>query len=198
MPSESTKFKKFYKKTIDIAEKKNAIWLLSAFSFCESFIIPIPPDILMIPMMIVKKSKCFFIAFIAMISSFFGGFIGYIIGQLLFTTIGTSLLSMYGFENSFDYVKKIFNDYGFWIIVSNGILPIPFKVVTITAGVAKYSILKFAIAAIISRFIRFFIPAILIYFLKEKAEILFLKHKKIGFCLFLAIAFLIFMIILKK
>lgn len=197
MIPESTKTQKFYKRAIEIAKNKNAIWLLAVFSFCESFIIPIPPDILMIPMMIAKKSKCFFIAFIATMSSFFGGFVGYVIGKLLFTTLGVMLLNIYGSANSLENLKEIFDDYGFWIIVSNGILPLPFKVVAIAAGVVKYNILKFAIAAIISRFIRFFIPACLIYFFKEKAEILFLKHKKIGFCLFAVIAILIIWAIVK-
>ena len=197
MLPESTKTQKFYKRAIEIAGKKNAIWLLSAFSFCESFIIPIPPDILMIPMMIAKKSKCFFIAFVAMMSSFFGGFVGYVIGKLLFTTVGALLLSIYGSANSFENLKEIFDDYGFWIIVSNGILPLPFKIVAITAGVVKYSILKFTIASIISRFIRFFIPAVLIYFFKDKAEILFSRHKKFGFCLFSVLSLLIIWAIVK-
>ena len=153
-------FQKIYDKILLYAEHRHAIWILSFISFIESFISPIPPDFLMIPMMVSQRKKAFWIAAICTITSVIGGLLGYWIGYSLYDTVGHYLVS----EESLIAYQKKFDQWGFFLISIKGFLPIPYKIAAITAGLAHYHFGKFIIAYIIARSSRFLMLAILIYY----------------------------------
>ena len=190
--------KKIYKKTKKPSGYKKSMVTLGIFSFFESFISPIPPDIIMIPFMKTNPNKCFITAFVASISSILGGIVGYAVGAILFSTVGIYLINLYGLAESFNKIQSGFFEYGFWIILLKGITPIPFKLVTITSGVLHFNILQFIIASSISRLTRFYIPATLFFIFKEKVISFMDKHAKLSIILITSIAiisiFIVFLI----
>lgn len=162
----------FSKKIYNISEKisnhKKSNIFLCLFSFIESFISPIPPDIFMISIMKNRPNKCFFIAFITSISSVLGGIVGYAIGYFLFQTLGSFIIELYGLSHSFEKIKDTFQNYGFWIIILKGLTPIPFKLITISSGIMNFDIFQFITASIISRFSRFYLISTLFFIFREK------------------------------
>lgn len=170
--------RRVYNKTIQNATKKRALTILAVFSFLESFIFPIPPDLFMYPIMIARRRNYFLIATITTLSSVIGGVIGYFIGDFLFDNIGEYLIKTYHLQSHFEYLKEGFAKFGFWIIVLKGITPIPFKIITITCGVIHFDFMLFLVGATISRTLRFFIPAVLFYFFEDKAIGIIERHSK--------------------
>ncbi len=153
--------------------------ILAISSFAESSISPIPPDILLIPMIIANRSKAFVLAAICTISSVLGGILGYILGYYLIDTIGQMVIQSYGLEAEFINFQRAFNDYGFWLIIFKGVTPIPFKLVTIASGATQLNFGLFVIAATISRSIRFFMIATALWHLGDEAKSLYEKHFKL-------------------
>lgn len=152
--------------------------ILAITSFAESSVSPIPPDLLLIPMIIANRSKAFILAALCTIASVFGGILGYILGYYLIDTIGQLIIQSYGLEAEFINFQKAFNDYGFWLIVFKGITPIPFKLVTIASGATQLSFGLFIVAATISRSIRFFMIATTLWHFGDEAKYLYEKHFK--------------------
>lgn len=140
------------------------MWSLALVSFIESSIFPIPPDILLIPMIIAQREKAWKIATVCTVSSVLGGLAGYAIGALLFDTIGQPLLQFYGYLDKFAEFQGMYNEYGAWIVFGAGITPFPYKVITIASGVSALDIGVFLIASILARGLRFFIVAALIWY----------------------------------
>ena len=158
--------KKIYSKTIKLAGHKSSIFLLGLLSFIESFIFPIPPDILIIPMTIAKKQDWIKIALIATIGSVLGACLGYFIGYVFFNEIGIKIFELYGVDNTSFLKDKISSEGGVvaWmtILAIAGFSPIPFKLLTITSGFVHFNLLYFIIVSLITRGSRFFIIAFLI------------------------------------
>tara|TARA_B100000953_G_scaffold141989_1_gene117557 strand:+ start:47 stop:655 length:609 start_codon:yes stop_codon:yes gene_type:complete len=158
--------KKIYSKTIKLAAHKNSSFLLGLFSFIESFIFPIPPDVLIIPMTIAKKQEWIKIALIATIGSVLGACLGYFIGYVFFNEIGIKIFELYGVDNTSFLKDKISSEGGViaWITILAiaGFSPIPFKLLTITSGFVHFNLLYFIIVSLITRGSRFFIIAFLI------------------------------------
>jgi membrane protein YqaA with SNARE-associated domain len=140
---------------------------LAAIAFVESSFFPLPPDILLIPMALARPKRAFWLATVATVSSVAGGFLGYAIGYYLFDAIGRPVLDFYGAMGRYDALKQAFDEWGAWIIIIKGMTPIPYKLVTIASGVAQFDLATFAIASLISRSLRFFLLAILLYFFGE-------------------------------
>ena len=155
--------RKLYDWTLNKAGHKNATWFLILVSFTESSFFPIPPDILLIPMILAKRLKAWFYAFICTISSVVGGLFGYAIGYFFYSSIGLIIIELYGLSNSFNIFENYYNQYGLWIILGAGFTPFPFKFITIASGVFNLNMLLFVIAAIIGRGLRFFLLSFLIY-----------------------------------
>jgi len=149
------------------ANGKYAIWVLAGVSFAESSFFPLPPDLLLIPMMVADRRRVWRLAFVCTAASVCGGFLGYAIGFYLFQSIGMPILEFYGVVDRFLALKEAFNQYGVEIIVLKGMTPIPYKLVTIASGVAGFDLVKFALASVVSRSIRFFLLAVLIFFFGE-------------------------------
>jgi membrane protein YqaA with SNARE-associated domain len=158
------------------AERSHAPWLLFFMALIEPCFLPIPPDILLIPMAIAQRAKAFRLAAVATVGSVIGGVIGYGIGALAMATIGQWVVSTYHLENAFLHFHNSFNKYGMWIILAKGLTPIPFILVALASGVAHLNLLVFVLSATVTRGARFFIEAVLIYFFGEPIRIFLERH----------------------
>jgi membrane protein YqaA with SNARE-associated domain len=136
---------------------------LCLISFAESSFFPLPPDVLLVPMVLARRDKWFRLALLCTLSSVIGGILGYAIGYFLYETIGQRIVDFYHLEREFNAFQDGFREYGAWILLAKGLTPIPYKLLTITAGVAKLDFFVFIIASIVSRAGRFFIVAGLLY-----------------------------------
>ena len=159
-------FRNLYNKTIQLAGNKNSKFLLGGVSFIESFIFPIPPDVIIIPMTIAKPSKWKKIAFIATIGSVLGAILGYFIGYVFFNEIGIKIFEMYGVDNASFLKDKVSSEGGViaWmtLLAIAGFTPVPFKLLTITSGFVHFNIFYFIVTAFLTRGLRFFLIAFLI------------------------------------
>ena len=155
--------RKLYNWTLNKSGHKNASWFLSIVAFAESSFFPIPPDIILIPMVIAKRAKAWFYAFICTLSSVSGGVVGYAIGYFFYATIGIIIVNLYGLSDSFNSFEKYYNEYGIWIVLGAGFTPFPFKFITIASGVFNLNIFQFVFVSIIARGLRFYILAGLLY-----------------------------------
>ena len=159
--------RKLYDWMMRTAASDKAPEALGIVSFIESSVFPIPPDVMLIPMILARREKAFWYATVATVSSVLGGLVGYAIGYYLYDSVGAPILKFYGREGALDGFIKFVHDYGVPAVIIKGMTPIPFKVVTIAAGVAKMNILAFAGASIIARAMRFYLVAGLLYFFGE-------------------------------
>ena len=155
--------KRLYDRTIAVASGPNAIWALVAVAFAESSFFPLPPDILLIPMMLARPRDAWRLAAICTIASVVGGMLGYAIGDWGFDLIGRPILEFYHAMPRYDALKAGFDRWGVWIIIVKGMTPIPYKLVTIASGVAHFDLAAFVGASIISRSLRFFLLAALLW-----------------------------------
>jgi membrane protein YqaA with SNARE-associated domain len=156
-------FQSIYNRLLIYAEHPNAMWILAFVSFIESSISPIPPDVLLIPMMIADRRRAVHIAMVCIVSSVIGGMLGYWIGYSLYDVVGQYLVS----ESALISYQEKFNQWGFLLISIKGFLPIPYKIVAIASGLAHYNFGLFLIASVIARSSRFFMLAGLIYYFGE-------------------------------
>ena len=152
-------FKKIYHWMLAKAGHPHAKWYLAGISFAESSMSPLPPDPLMVPMIIKDKDQAWSIAFIATLASALGGVVGYGIGFFLFEKLGMPILEAYGLQDKFLIFQESFHRWGFWAIVIKAFTPIPFKLVTITCGAVKFNFWLFLVASTLSRGLRFYILA---------------------------------------
>jgi membrane protein YqaA with SNARE-associated domain len=145
----------------------NAPVALGVVSFVESSFFPIPPDVMLIPMVLANREKAWRYATIATVTSVLGGMLGYAIGYYLYDTVGLPILKFYGKEHALDAFIAFVHDYGVPAVIIKGMTPIPYKIVTIAAGVAKMNLPAFIGASIIARAMRFYLVAGLLYFYGE-------------------------------
>ena len=158
-------FKALYLKSIDLAGHKNSKFFLGFISFIESFIFPIPPDVIIIPMTIAKRKQWFKIALIATIGSVLGACLGYFIGYIFFNEIGIKIFEFYGVDPSF-WKNKVSSEGGVfaWItlLAIAGFSPVPFKLLTISSGFVHFNLAYFIIVSLLTRGSRFFLISFLI------------------------------------
>ncbi|TNE66249.1 MAG: DedA family protein [Rhodobacteraceae bacterium] len=155
--------RRLYNWTMSLAESPHALWALALVAFIESSVFPIPPDILMIPLIVARPREAFKIAGIATVASVLGGMLGYWIGFGAFETIGKPVLEFYGKDAYFDDFAAKYNDYGAWAVLIAGVTPFPYKVITILSGVTHLSLPVFIVSSITARAIRFFVVAALLW-----------------------------------
>ena len=157
--------KKLFDKCVDWAGRKYANFALAIVSFIESSFFPIPPDAMIIPMVIAKKQRFVKIALIATTFSVLGGLFGYLIGYVFFNEIGFKIFEIYGYENV-NALKDMFSTKGgmlswFGLLFTAGFTPLPFKILTITSGFIHYNIFVFILTCMVTRGLRFFLVAFL-------------------------------------
>ena len=156
---ENMLLKKLYDKVLEKSSKPKAELFLGIISFCESSFFPIPPDILLLPMVLARPHKWIRIALITTIFSVLGGVFGYLIGVFLWDLLGEPIIHFYNLEEKFDMFKENYNQNGAIIVFIAGISPIPFKLITIASGGLHLNIYIFLLASFVSRGFRFFILA---------------------------------------
>ncbi|MGE3231305.1 MAG: YqaA family protein [Hyphomicrobium sp.] len=136
-------------------------------SFIESSFFPIPPDVMLVPMVLANRLKAWWYATVATVGSVIGGVFGYLIGYFFFEQVGRPILELYGKAEGFQTFVDWFNEWGVWILIIKGMTPFPYKVLTITAGVTHMPIIEFMVASVIARAMRFYLVAALLYFFGE-------------------------------
>lgn len=155
--------RRLYDWTLSLAGHRHALWALALVAFVEASVFPIPPDILMIPMILAAPQRAFLIAGVATAASVAGGLLGYGIGWGLFETVGRPVLEFYGKDAQFGAFQERYNDFGAWAVLIAGVTPFPYKVITILSGATALSLPVFVIASVVARGLRFFIVAALLY-----------------------------------
>jgi len=152
-----------YERILRLAAGPNALAALLAVSFVESSFFPIPPDILLIPMILARPRDAWRLAALCMLASVAGGLLGYAIGYFLFDAIGRPILEFYNAMDRYETLKAGFQEWGVWIIILKGMTPIPYKLITIASGVVQFDLGLFVAASIVSRSLRFFLIAALLW-----------------------------------
>ena len=193
-------FKELYNKTIKLAGHKSSKLILGIISFIESFIFPIPPDVLIIPMTIAKKNDWVKIAFVATIGSVLGALLGYLIGLVFFNEIGVKIFELYGVDNTSFLKEKVSSEGGIiaWmtLLAIAGFTPVPFKLLTITSGFVGFNIFYFLIVSAVTRGTRFFLISFLIgkfgSAVKEIIEKKLIKVSIVISIIIIVVAFLVY------
>ncbi|MCB1352323.1 MAG: DedA family protein [Rhodobacteraceae bacterium] len=155
--------RRLYDWTLSLAASPHAIWALAAVSFIESSVFPIPPDILLIPLVIARPRQAWLIAGVCTLASVLGGAFGYFIGWGLFEQVGKPVLQFYGMEAKFGQFSETYNQWGAWAVLIAGITPFPYKVITILSGTTGLNFGIFMLASLIARGFRFFVIAALLW-----------------------------------
>ena len=193
-------FKELYDRTIKLAGHRKSKSILGFISFIESFIFPIPPDVLIIPMTIARKNEWVKIAFIATLGSVLGACLGYFIGYVFFNEIGLRIFEIYGVDNTSFLKEKVSSEGGViaWItlLAIAGFSPVPFKLLTITSGFIHFNLFYFIIISLLTRGSRFFLIAFLIgnfgHTMKKIIEKKLLKFSILASAILIGFAFFIY------
>ena len=168
--------KRAYDRVVSYASHPNAVWVLFAVTFIESSISPIPPIPLLIPMCIARPNRAWFYALICSAGAVTGGYAGYAIGSLLYDTLGQWIIGFYGLSEKAGELVKNSQDIWFWVLLTKGLTPIPFKIVTIMSGFLHFDIIKFTIGMVISRVTFFMMIAVALYYYGENIRLFIERH----------------------
>ncbi len=152
--------------------------ILALICFLEAMIVPVFPEVMLAPMILADRRRAWRLATICTVSSVIGGLFGYAIGYYLFDSIGKGIVEFYGAGAGFDELRQSFVENGWLMIMIGAVTPIPYKVITITSGVAGVDLWTFIIFGMIGRGLRFFVPCGLFYFFGPVASAFIEKHKK--------------------
>ncbi|HYH70466.1 MAG TPA: YqaA family protein [Methyloceanibacter sp.] len=155
--------RRLYDWTMELAAHRSAPWALAGVSFIESSVFPIPPDVMLIPMVLAERRKAWFYATLCTVASVVGGAFGYFIGYFLFEAVGEPILRLYGYQEAFHDFAARYNDWGAWIVFMAGVTPFPYKVITIASGATQLNFFVFMLASVAARGLRFFVVAGLLY-----------------------------------
>lgn len=159
--------RRLYNRIMRVAEGPNALLALIGVSFAESSFFPLPPDTLLIPMVLAQRQRAFVLAAWCTAASVVGGMFGYAIGSLLYESLGKWIINLYGYGQSIEAFRDTYAQWGAWIILLKGLTPIPYKLVTLASGFAGYNFGLFVVLSIITRGLRFFLVAGLLYYYGE-------------------------------
>ncbi len=159
--------RRLYDYTMSLAARPQAKSLLGGVAFVESSVFPIPPDVMLIPMVLANRKEAWKIAFICSVFSILGGLFGYAIGVFFLEIIGDTIIAFYGYEDKFHRFTSAYDEWGGWIVAFFGLTPFPYKVITIASGAAHLNLAVFMIASVLSRSARFFFVA---WLLKKYGE----------------------------
>lgn len=170
---------------------KHMLWGIGLASFLEALIVPIPLETILIPLMQARRHQLFVISTVVLGACIFAAGIGYAIGYFVFDAIGQQIISWVSTQEQFNQVQQKMQERGFWFVFSVGVIPIPFQIAMLAAGVTKYSFALFLLATALSRGIRYYGLALLVYFTGNKAQEIFEKHKTATSVVFLVVVLVI-------
>ncbi len=179
--------RRLYDWTMSLAATPRADWALAAVAFVESSVFPIPPDLLMIPMIVARPDRAFRIAALATVASVLGGLLGYWIGYAAFEQIGRPILESLGKADAMAAFSTRFNDFGFWPVLIAGVTPFPYKVITIMSGWTGLPLVTFTVTSIIARGLRFFVVAGLLWRFGDPARDFIERRLGLVFTAFVAL-----------
>ena len=178
-----------YDWTLRLADHRYALWILAAVSFIESSVFPIPPDVLLIPMVLAAPHRAWLIAGVCTVASVAGGLFGYYIGAELMEMIGRPVIEFYGKGPLFDDFARRYEESGAWAVLFAGLTPFPYKIITIASGATGLELTTFMVSSVIARGLRFFIIAALLW--KFGAPIRDFIERRLGWLFALALVLLI-------
>jgi len=179
--------RKLYDFTMSLAATRHAEKSLAAISFIESSFFPIPPDVLLIPMVLADRSKWFRYALICTIASVLGALLGYAIGAFLYEVVGVPILRFYGQEAAFAEIAALYNKWGGWAILFGAVTPFPYKVLAIFSGATGFSIPLLILVSIVGRGLRFFIVSWLLFMFGAPIREFIEKNLGLLFTLFMVL-----------
>lgn len=156
-------FKKTYDKVLHLAEHKHAYIALFLIAFIESSVFPIPPDVLLVAMVIAVPSNAFRLVLICAVGSTLGGAFGYFLGYAFMDSFGMAVVNFYGYIDKYETIQELYKQYDVWVVSIAGFTPLPYKIFTITAGAFQINFPIFVAVSFISRGLRFLIIGALIY-----------------------------------
>ena len=179
--------RRLYDWTMSLADHPRALWALAIVAFVESSVFPIPPDVLMIPMVLARPSRAWLIALVATVSSVLGGMLGYAIGYFFYEAIGEPILTALGKAEAMEAFNARFNGVGFWAVLVAGVTPFPYKVITIMSGWTAMPLATFVVTSIIARALRFFVVAGLLRLFGAPVRAFIEKRLGLVFTLFMVL-----------
>lgn len=179
--------RRLYDWTMSFAQTRHAGRVLAGVSFAESSFFPIPPDVLLIPMVLADRSKWIRYAFVCTVASIAGALLGYAIGAFLYEVIGKPILDFYGKADSFMTISAWYNEWGGWGVLFAAVTPFPYKVLTIFSGATGLNLVVFIIVSVIGRGLRFFLVAGLLYWIGEPIRMFIEKYLGLLFTLFMVL-----------
>lgn len=159
--------RRLYNAVVTLSTHRHAEAALLGVSFAESSVFPIPPDAMLVPMMLNNRAKIWRYAAICTAGSVAGALLGYAVGSVLYHTVGEPLIALYGLTEKAQHFQALYHQYGAWVIVLKGVTPIPFKLVTIASGMAHFPLLEFVVLCALTRGARFFALGALIHWQGE-------------------------------
>lgn len=180
---------RLYDRTLALAAHRHALPGLAAVSFAESSVFPVPPDVLLIPMVLADRARAWLIAAVCTVASVLGGLLGYAIGYFLFDAVGRPILEFYGHTEQFHEMQAIYAAWGFWFVAGAGFTPFPYKVITITSGVMALDPVVFLAASAVSRGARFFAECALLWYFGPPIRRLIERHLPALTVLFFVVLF---------
>ncbi len=182
-----------YDRTLSLASGPWALPTLAAVSFAESSFLPIPPDALLVPMVLARRDRAWLYALVCTVGSVLGGLLGYAIGFYL-APLGLTLLKLMGHSGGLASFQAWYARFGLWVILIKGLTPIPYKLVTIASGLAHFSLPVFVAASVATRGARFFIEAALLRHPAAKA----LVDRHLGLVVVLGVALVVVALVAVK
>ena len=168
--------RRLYDWAIESAGTRRAVWVLAGLCYLQSLFLPIPPDLLLIPMVLAKRAKAWFFAGIATVSSVGGGLTGYLIGYFLYDWLGEPLLALSGHSGDLTTFYEYRDRWGAWFVAAGALTPLPYKLVAIASGAARLDVGSFILASLVARGMRFYVEAGMLWYLGPRARRL-IEHR---------------------
>jgi membrane protein YqaA with SNARE-associated domain len=168
--------KRAYEWMVSFASHPNAVWVLFGVTFLESAFSPIPPIPLLIPMCLARPNKAIYYAMVCAAGAVTGGYLGYAIGYLLYDTVGAWILAAYNLTEKAHELVAGSQKFWFWVLLTKGLTPIPFKIVTIMSGFIHFDLIMFTVGMVVSRVTFFMMFAVALYYYGENIRLFIEKH----------------------
>ena len=173
---DSHTLQRLYNWTLRSAGTRHAVWALAGVCFLQSIVLPVPPDLLLIPMVLARRAKALLFASISTLSSTAGGLAGYAIGYFLYEAVGEPLLGLWGYEGKIEVFEAYRREWGAWIVVAGALTPLPYKLVAVAYGAARLDVGLFILASLLSRGFRFYVEAALLWYFGPPIRALIERH----------------------
>ena len=186
---------RLYDWTLRSAGTRHAVWAMAAVCFLQSLVLPVPPDLLLIPMVLARRGRAWSFAGIATLSSAAGGLAGYGIGYFLFETAGEALLGLWGYEGKIEAFEAYRREWGGWIVVAGALTPLPYKLVAVACGVARLDVGVFILMSLLSRGFRFYVETTLLWYFGPGMRAFIERHMSVATVIGLILAVGVFLLL---